>query len=281
MDKRHPAVLLAICFCVAPLGINPKGVRAQDKSTLDTKVVAEGNTITLSWDKKHPWDSDLLARGVTLLAEYKTRSNGVVAERLQASAPPGQKERFIHFHLPSTLTAAPQSAVCLYFQLPNQKLLPVRKPGPQVLDTVRMRYQSWESVAVANSQARSHEAQLAALKHAIDVKVAEIETGAKVLKDRGWESADSCQKIATPQFARGHRAFDVVDPAQQEDVARRICVSRIKWAGDALDRVFRKRLDTPAEDRARYDELILRFVLLNVLMLSSHYRYAAGSSITV
>ena len=68
--------LFACAILIGTVAIGASGAWAQDKNSLDTKVVAEGGTITLSWDKKHPWDADMLARGVSLLAEYKTRSNG-------------------------------------------------------------------------------------------------------------------------------------------------------------------------------------------------------------
>ena len=266
-----PPAAISLCLWLASFLLSSAYLRAQDKDTLDTKVVAAGNTITLSWDKKHPWDADLIAHGVSLFAEYKTKSNGVVAERLQAAGPSGTNNRFIHFRLPDALIAAPQGAVCLYFQLPNRKLLPVRRADPQILDTARMRYEPWETVAVRNSQEKSHDAQLAALEGAIDQRSAEIGAAEKALNSKGWTSAASCQALPRPQFVSGQRPFDVVDPAQQEDVARRVCVSRIRYADEYLDELFRGRFkDAPAPKKeALFDELALSWVMLSPDELAS------------
>ncbi len=171
---------------------------------------------------------------------------------------------------------------CLYFQLPNQKLLPVRKAGPQILDTVRMRYQPWENIAVRNSQEKSRDAQLAVIKRAIDVKATEIDTAEKVLKAKGWDSADACQKIATPQFAVGQRPFDIVDPPKQEEVARRVCVSRIKWAADALNTYFKenkKLQEAPPELKQEYfTEKVLSDVMLAPDELAGILQTVKGSA---
>jgi hypothetical protein len=274
MKYASPPAAILLSLWLASLVLSWACLLAQDKDTLDTKVVAEGNTITLSWDKKHPWDADLIAHGVSLFAEYKTKSNGVVAERLQAAGPSGANNRFIHFRLPDALIAAPQGAVCLYFQLPNGKLLPVRRADPQILDTARMRYEPWETVAVRNSQEKSHDAQLAALAGAIDQRSAEIGAAEKALNSKGWTSAASCQALPRPQFVSAQRPFDVVDPAQQEDVARRVCVSRIRYADEYLDELFRVKFkDALAPKKeALFDEAALSWVMLSPDELASILR---------
>jgi hypothetical protein len=271
MKYASPPAAISLSLWLASLLLSSACLLAQDKDTLDTKVVAEGNTITLSWNKKHPWDADLIAHGVSLFAEYKTKSNGVVAERLQAAGPSGANNRFIHFRLPDALIAAPQGAVCLYFQLPNRKLLPVRRADPQILDTARMRYEPWETVAVRNSQEKSHDAQLAALESAIDQRSAEIGAAENALNTKGWTSAASCQALPRPQFVSGQRPFDVVDPAQQEDVARRVCISRIRYADEYIDELFRVRFkDAPATKKeAVFHELALSWVMLSPDELAS------------
>ena len=199
-----------------------------------------------------------------------------MAERLQSLTPTGPNQRFLHFHLPDSLTAAPQSAVCLYFQLPNQKVLPVRKAGPQVTDTIRMRYDAWEKTAAGNAQQKSYDVQTAALKRALEAKNAELEADEKVLRDRGWQSVDACQNIAVPKFGGGERPFDVVDPAQQEEVARRICVSRIKWASEWLDEDIKG--EDPTKKKAEYQKQVLEKVVLNPEQLTA-VLHAAGQKL--
>jgi hypothetical protein len=268
--QRQITHLLLCILCLAPSAIS------QDKDTLDTKVTAEGDVVTLSWDSKHPWDAALMAQGVALMAEYKTRSNGVVAQTLQAAKPSGPNTRYIHFRLPPSLTAAPQGGVCLYFQLPNQKLLPVRKAGPQVPDTVRILYKPWETLVVSQSQETSRQSQLAAAKKALDVKTSDVSTLEANIKAKNLTTADACQNIAAPQFSSTQRPNDVVDPPKQEDVARRICTSRIKWADEWLDAQIKKAPKDASDDEKLgfYSEQALDKVLASGDQLASMVRDA-------
>jgi hypothetical protein len=263
-------------LCLASLPGLVSSALAQDKDTLDTKVVADGEIITLSWDTKHPWDAALMAQGVALIAEYKTTSSGVVAQVLQPAKPSGPNNRFIHFRLPNSLTAAPQGNVCLYFQLPNQKLLPVRKASPQVVDTVRIRYQPWETLVTQRSQESSRQQQLATYKKSLDLVSNDLDTLVKNMQAKGLTSPDACQSITAPQFASNQRPNDVVDPPKQDDVARRVCVSRIKWADTWLEDQIKKAPKDASEDEKLgfYSEQALGKVLASPDQLASMVRDA-------
>lgn len=273
-QKQKAPLLILLSLALLP-GLASSAL-AQDKDTLDTKVVADGDNLTLSWDNKHPWDAALMAQGVALLAEYKTKSNSVVAQVLQPAKPSGPNTRFIHFRLPNSLTAAPQGNVCLYFQLPNQKLLPVRKAGAQVADTVRIRYQPWETLVVQQSQETSRQSQLAATKKSLDVKTSDVDTLEKNIKAKGLTSPDACQNIAAPQFSSNQRPNDVVDPDKQDDIARRICVSRVRWADTWLGDQVKKAPKNATDDEkfSFYSESALGTVLASPDQLASMVRDA-------
>ena len=64
-------------------------VVAQNRETLETDVSVNGNEVTLKWSKKHPWDAELIARGASLYAEYRTaRSAGVECLQQPGNASP-------------------------------------------------------------------------------------------------------------------------------------------------------------------------------------------------
>ena len=123
----------------APLAV--AATTAQSRETLETAVSVAGSEVTVKWSKKHPWDAELIARGISLFAEYRT-ARGSGLECLQpragttARVPGGAaasgcfagnpvlrgEDRTIRFQLPEVLTAEPVGQVCLQFRLADQRL---------------------------------------------------------------------------------------------------------------------------------------------------------------
>ena len=100
---------------------------AQDRDTLWTRATAEGRVISLSWDRAHPWDAILTSGGAQLFARYVVEGGKEVTEPLgNATVRPGDT-RTVRFPLPDTLRANPTGPVCLLFQLPDRRVLPIRR----------------------------------------------------------------------------------------------------------------------------------------------------------
>jgi hypothetical protein len=214
--------------------------------------------ITLVWDKKHPWDADLMAHGVTLVAEFKTQSYGLASQKLQSAAAAGQN-RTLSFHLPAVLSAAPEGPVCLYFQTANQKILPIRKAGGSGGDASRFRYTAWETITVPRSRQRADAAKVNALKHEIGAKQAQLDKQEKDIAESKLTTVQACQNIPAPSFAAKDRPISVVDPSAQESVARRVCVSRVVWEHTWL---LTHLANVPSEKRpAFYEALTPSYVL--------------------
>jgi hypothetical protein len=134
----------AIALTVLRLVGFTSGAAARDRDTLWTKVTAAGETITLSWDKNHPWDADLKATGAQLIARYRGDAGNEVAESFGRATPSGKNERTIHFTLPHSTNRPAAGPVCLVLQLPNGRVLPVRRATQRGDDTAGFRYDAVE-----------------------------------------------------------------------------------------------------------------------------------------
>jgi hypothetical protein len=47
------------------------------------------------------------------------------------------------------------------------------------------------------------------------------------MAQRGWSDQASCQQVAAPSALLGPKPFDVIEPADQQDAARRVCINRV------------------------------------------------------
>ena len=205
-------------------------VAAQDRDTLFTRITAEGNTVTLKWDKDHPWDKQLATSGAELFAEYRSAARGVVAESLGRAASKGGDREF-RFTLPDSVRSIPASQICLYLQpLGGRALLPVRRANQQGTDPSRFRYEPWERVVRARADAAAADARLATARTEADVAARRVQAQEAVLVKRGWAGPNACQNVTVAASQVPPRPYDVVDPEQQDEVARRVCVHRV-WHG--------------------------------------------------
>jgi hypothetical protein len=232
---------------------------AQSRDTLDTKVTANGNLILLDWDKKHLWDAELLARGASLVAEYRTKTHGTVAELLSNATSTGHEDRTLRFRLPETMKGQPLGPVCLYIKLTSQKILPIRRSDGKGNDTARFRDESWEIPTVKRTEEAIRRAEAESAKVALDAKDRDIAAQTDILARKNWGSMESCQAIPTPQLHSTERPFDVLDPAQQEDAARRVCISRVVWDRDYIVET-RKKAKTEEDADAKEIHYAARLV---------------------
>lgn len=221
-------------LATASLGL----LMAQDRDTLETKVTAEGSLVLLEWSKKHPWSLEMASRGAALVAEYVTGGRGLVSEVLRTA--PGRAnpkdDRALRFRLPEKIASPPQGPVCLFIQLPNRKVLPVRKANNRGDDTSRFRFEAWETVAAQRAAVESLKVRIAAAEAALAVKQKDVETQQSIIAKGGWKGADACAAITGPVSSEVRRPYDAVDPREQDAIARKVCIHRVWFGEQFLDR---------------------------------------------
>ncbi len=243
---------------------------AQNRNTLETKITAENGTVLLEWSKKHPWDADLLNFGALLLAEYRTANGTVATDCLNVpqqspvvtrsylqrgrspvvyggcaglhSAPNSSRtDRTLRFRLPDVLTAVPSGPVCLYMRLQNQRVLPIRQAG-EGFDTARFRYEAWEHEVVKQTRASSLRAQVEQMTRAIAAAEQSVRNQEVNNAGRGWTSAGACQDITVPSLPVAKLERPVAEPAEQDDIARQVCIVRVSDADRELEEKVEQRL---------------------------------------
>lgn len=221
---------------------------------LGTEVLATGSSITLSWDPLHAWNAQLATGGAQLVAEYAVEERGLVREVLSKARP--VRERIIAFALPEALKNAPKGEVCLYVQLPaTNALLPVRMAsGGQ--DTARFRYAAWEARASMQSQARYLALDAETLGRQLTDAREFREKRMASLARRGVGSAQECDAVDTQRGISEKPPISVVPAAQQDSVARQVCIGRIEYSR----RLFLGRL--AAENVENREALIRKFSVL-------------------
>jgi hypothetical protein len=222
-------------------------VAAQNRETLETDVSVKGTEIVFKWSKKHPWDAELVARGASLFAEYRT-TRGVGLECLQqpgnsGAVVPGRRgvavsncftgnsvlrgdDRTIRFQLPETLTAEPTGPVCLMLRLPDQRILPIRRANKVGADTARFEIEEWTGNVTARLRRVNLENRRTELRSAVTTQATEIAEQEQSNRSKGWESAEACsrQSGGTVEIAKSGRP--VAPPSRQDEIARQVCTMR-------------------------------------------------------
>lgn len=229
-------------------------VFAQDKETLWTRVTAQHLTVSLAWDKQHPWDPALTAGAVQLVARHRGSYRG--GEALQVVAPARRtsaKDRSVQFNLPESLgSAASSGSVCLFFQMADRKVLPVRKATKENSDTAGFRYVVWEQRQRRATEAVRATQRVAAAEQALQVADRNVEQRAAVIQRNKWPANGACDALQAGRVESGAKPYGVVAAADHDEVSRRVCVYRV-WKADQrswnLERV-RSRL---ADFKAAFD----------------------------
>jgi len=218
--RRSTAILIVAAVLI------PLAAIAQDKDTLWTKVSAEGKTVTLSWDKNHPWDQMLSAQGAELMATYFT-GNREVSESLGRA--PGSKgdARTLRFTLPENVRATVSGPICLFLQAPNRRALPVRRASAGDADTVGLCYEAWERSIRQVSDVALARSRVSDATRSLDAATKRVTSKQSSMAQRGWSDQKSCEQVAAPSSLLGRKPFDVIEPADQQDAARRVCVNRV------------------------------------------------------
>jgi hypothetical protein len=215
------------------IGISALGVAAQDRDTLWTRISAAGPILSLKWDKNHPWDADLTARGAMLIAKYWVEPRREVSEPVGRVAAGKPGARTFEFPLPEDVGANPIGPICLFFQLPDRRVLPIRRADKQDGDTAGFRYEAWERQVRQRGAARAAQARVAAAESALNVSTQSVANQQAAVSSRGWGTLDSCQNVSAPAADVGAQPYDVVPPRDHDDIARRVCVHRV-WYGQRL-----------------------------------------------
>jgi hypothetical protein len=218
--RRSAGAVVASILLATALG------RAQDKDTLWTKVTAEGKAILLSWDKNHPWDQMLGAQGAELMATYFT-GNREVSESLGRAAAAKGDARTLRFTLPENVRATVSGPICLFLQAPNRRALPVRRASAGDADTVGFRYEAWERSIRQVSDVALARSRVADATRSLDTATRRVASKQSSMAQRGWSDQASCQQVAAPSSVLGPKPFDVIEPAGQQDAARRVCINRV------------------------------------------------------
>ena len=238
-QRRVIATLAAMTFaavCASTAAL------AQDKDTLWTKATAEGKVVLLSWDKHHPWDAVLSMQGATLLAKYRVDARREVTEPLSKGVALPNQERMLRFRLPDNVQSNPAGPVCLLIQLPDRRMLPIRRANQKGDDTVGFRYQAWEQQVREQSQTKAAEAAVTTGQNALKLSEQSIANQQASIARRGWSTIAACDNVSTPAPTASVKPFDVVAPQEQDDVARRVCVRRVWLANDLAKNYLQRNL---------------------------------------
>lgn len=222
----HPTLILLLA--ASPTLGQDRNMREH----LGTRVTATSEEIILDWDPKHPWNADI-SRGTMLIAEYKTRTQGVVLQKLATGKQVSSNVQSMRFILPAELTVPPTGPVCMFIQLANNRVLPVRKGGDGHADTSRFRDQAWDANAAARSSDSQQREALAAYDAALQQATRSIDLQRQEITRKHHTSPADCDSIAVPSFS-SERPFDVLAPADIPSAARRACITRVVRAADAL-----------------------------------------------
>lgn len=210
---------------------------AQDKDTLWTKVTAEGNTVSVVWDKHHPWDAEISARGLQLVAKYSTDGRRDMTEPLGRATIRNGEPKALRFVLPDNLRSQPRGPVCLFLQLANQRVLPIRPANKKGEDTAGFRYQEWDRQVTQRGETRAASDRVANDERALGIANRSVANQEALVSKNGWSSVNACPDIPMPAVDAAARPYSVVPPAEREEIARRVCVHQV-WYGRELIRRY-------------------------------------------
>jgi hypothetical protein len=231
------AVAATLAGCVA--------LAAQGKDTMWSTVSAQGPSVSLSWNKDHPWDKVLGSGGAQLIARYRGDGRGDTTEVMSVATGGDRTDRTFRFTLPNDLRSRPLGPICLLIQLPGRKVLPVRRASKEDADTAGFRYEAWERQVRQRSDQLAAERRVAQAEQALTIAAQNVARQETVVSGRGWSDRESCNNAAAPTAAdTALQPYDVVAPSDQDDIARRVCVYRV-WNGRvATERYVANRLET-------------------------------------
>ncbi len=215
---------------------------AQGKDTVWTTVSTDAAGVSVAWHKNHPWNADLSRAGAQLVARYQAEGR-VTSEVISTAAATGTTERRFRFALPSDLRSRPQGPICLFVQLPNRRVLPIRRADKQDSDTAGFRDESWERHVRARGDLRAAQARVADADRSLVIATHNVTAQQAVVSRRGWATAGDCDRIVTPVPSTAAVApYDVVSPQSHDDVTRRVCVHRVwvarTWAQGVVAKVL-------------------------------------------
>lgn len=196
------------------------------------QVVARGNTLQLSWDERHGWQNQLSSRGAEVVAEYEVEGRGFVRESVAQGRREG--ERTMGFTLQTSLRNVPLKEVCLYIQLPGNRLLPVRQAAGG-RDTARFRYAAWEGMVTSDVEQRALNEDVQVLSRHLAQLSEQHQRRTTALQQRGWADPNACgsQQVARTDAER--QPVGVMPADQREPAARKVCVHRIHMTRRALE----------------------------------------------
>ena len=196
------------------------------------QVIARGNTLQLSWDERHGWQNQLSSRGAEVVAEYEVEGRGFVRESVAHGRREG--DRTIGFTLPTSLRNVPVKDVCLYIQLPGNRLLPVRQAAGG-RDTARFRYAAWEGMVTSNVEQRALNEDVQVLSRHLAQLTEQYQRRTAAMQQRGWADPNACgsQQVARTEAER--QPVGVMPADQREPAARKVCVHRIHMTRRALE----------------------------------------------
>lgn len=193
--------------------------------TLGVSVVASGPSIDVSWSELHGWNSVMSQRGLRLIAEYPAATSGLVREQVALGRLTGVRQ--MSFALPASLRSNPTGSVCLYLSVAGtDRIVPIRKAGPQREDTGRFRYAEWESQAVAATQNSTARADTVALVRHKEELARIRDSKLEAMKARGWVTQASCEAVSPDKFTANRPPAGVLATERHDAAARQACVNQ-------------------------------------------------------
>lgn len=229
MRPRRNNLLPFACLVVALVA---GGCATSLGEGVGVQVVARGNTLQLSWDERHGWQNQLSSRGAEVVAEYEVEGRGFVRESVAQGRREG--DRTMGFTLPTSLRNVPAKEVCLYIQLPGNRLLPVRQAAGG-RDTARFRYAAWEGMVTANVEQRALNEDVQVLSRHLAQLTEQQQRRSSALQQRGWTDPNACGSQQVTRTDAERQPIGVMPAEQREPAARKVCVHRIHMTRRGLE----------------------------------------------
>ncbi len=200
----------------------------------DVEVIGNGSIVQFSWATDHPWAKQFQAQGMRmhLFAQYKSASLPVEQDLgVGIYAPPTQ----VRFQLSDTLLAVPDGPVCLFLSTSRAaSAIPIRMPSDHQADTARFRNPAWEHHAVVSTRTSLTAKQERELSESLTALDQQIDLAHKLATKDGIATAADCVNVKATSSNLSDSMQGVLEPAEQEDGAERVCVRRARNMRNSL-----------------------------------------------
>jgi hypothetical protein len=121
-------------------------------------------------------------------------------------------------------------------------VLPIRRSNGKGAETARFRYEAWEREAVKRTEVAQLQSRIDELQRAIARSSASISNLDSNNDRKGWSSSAACETLKVPELGSQELDRPVAPPAEQDGVARQVCIMRVAAADADLDRSVEQQM---------------------------------------